>query len=41
MGSYPRLGVEYFNKCFLMEKIGKKIGKMIRIDDTMANVERG
>jgi len=37
----PRLSVEYFNKFFLLEKIGKKIGRVIRVDDTTANVERG
>jgi len=37
----PRLSVEYFNKSFLLEKIGKKIGRVIRVDDTTANVERG
>ena len=37
----PRLCVEYFNKSFLLEKIGKKIGRVIRVDDTTANVERG
>lgn len=37
----PRLSVEYFHKKILMHKIGSKIGKVIRVDDTMANVERG
>ena len=37
----PRLSVEYFNKNFLLHKIGQKIGKVIRVDDTTANVERG
>jgi len=37
----PQLSVEYFNKQFLLEKIGCKIGKVLRVDDTTANVERG
>jgi len=37
----PRLSIKYFNKSFLLEKIGKKIGRVIRVDDTTANVERG
>jgi len=37
----PRLRVEYFNKSFLLEKIGKKIERVIRVDDTTANVEQG
>jgi len=36
-----RLSVEYFNKSSLLQKIGGKIGKIIRVDDTAANVERG
>lgn len=37
----PRLSVEYFNKRFLLKKIKCKIGKVIRVDDTTAYVERG
>jgi len=37
----PRLSVEYFNKSFLLQKIGGKIGKIIRVDDTTTNMERG
>jgi len=37
----PKLSVEYFNKHFLLHKIGKKIGKVIKVDNTTANVERG
>lgn len=36
----PWLSIEYFNKSFLLQKIGRKIDKVIRVDDTMANVER-
>jgi len=36
-----KLSVEYFNKDFLLHKIGSKIGKFRRVDNTMANVERG
>ena len=37
----PRFSVEYFNKHFLLRKIGCKIGKVIRVDDTTVNVARG
>ena len=37
----PRLSVEYFNKNFLLQKIGSKIRKVIWVDDTTADVERG
>ena len=37
----PRLSVEYFNKSFLLQKIEGKIGKAIRVNDTIANVQRG
>ena len=37
----PKLSVEYFNKDFLLHKIGSKIGKVRRVDNTMANVDRG
>ena len=37
----PCWSVEYFNKSFLRLKIGGKIGKIIRVDDTTAKVERG
>jgi len=37
----PKLSVEYFNKDFLLHKIGSKIGKVRRVNNTMANVERG
>jgi len=37
----PKLNVEYFNKDFLLHKIGSKIGKVRRVDNTMANVEKG
>jgi len=36
----PKLGVEYFNKRFLLTKICSKIGKMLKLDITTANVER-
>ena len=37
----PKLSAEYFNKHFLLNKIGKKIGKVVRVDSTTENVERG
>ena len=37
----PHLSVEYFNKSFLLRKIGGKIQKIIRVDDGTANMERG
>ena len=37
----PKLSVEYFNKDFLLHKIGSKIGKVWRVDNTTTNVERG
>ena len=37
----PKLSVEYFNKSFLLHKIGQKIGRVLKIDSTMENVERG
>ena len=37
----PKLSVEYFNKNFLLYKIGQKIGRVIKIDSTTENVERG
>jgi len=37
----PKLNVEYFNKDFLLHKIGSKIGKVRRVDNTKANVEQG
>jgi len=37
----PKLSVEYFNKTFLLQKIGQKIGKVLKVDSTTANVERG
>ncbi|KAJ8427976.1 hypothetical protein Cgig2_017463 [Carnegiea gigantea] len=37
----PGLSVEYFNKNFLLHMIGQKIGRVIRVDDATANVERG
>jgi len=37
----PKLSVEYFNKQFLLHKIGQKIGRVIKIDSTTENVERG
>ena len=37
----PNLSVEYFNIHFLLHKIGKKIGKVVKVDSTTANVERG
>lgn len=33
----PKLSVEYFNKTFLLQKIGK----ILKVDSTTANVERG
>jgi len=41
MGEISKLGVEYFNKQFLLNKIGSKIGKMLKLDSTTANVEWG
>ena len=37
----PKLSVEYFNKNFLLYKIGQKIGRVLEVDSTTANVERG
>jgi len=37
----PKLSVEYFNKNFLLQKIGTKIGRVLRVDSTTENVERG
>jgi len=37
----PKLSVEYFNKQFLLHKIGHKIGRVLKIDSTTENVERG
>ena len=37
----PKLSVEYFNKSFLFQKIGQKIGRVIKVDSTTENVERG
>jgi len=37
----PKISVEYFNKQFLLHKIGQKIGGVIKVDSTTANVERG
>jgi len=37
----PKLSVEYFNKQFLLHKIGQKIGRVIKIDSTTENMERG
>ncbi|KAJ8443224.1 hypothetical protein Cgig2_017217 [Carnegiea gigantea] len=36
-----KLGLEYFHKHFLLNKIGSKIGRVIKLNNTMANVERG
>ena len=36
-----KLGVEYFNKHLFLSKIGKKIEKVLKLDSTMANIERG
>ena len=38
-GRIPRLPVEYFDTAFL-KKIGDKIGKIVRVDNTTACVER-
>ena len=37
----PKISVEYFNKQFLLHKIGQKIGRVLKIDNTTKNVERG
>ena len=37
----PKLSVEYFHKQFLLYKIGHKIGRVLKIDSTTENVERG
>jgi len=37
----PKLSVEYFNKQFLLHKIGQKIGRVLKIDNTTENVVRG
>ena len=37
----PKLSVEYFNKNFLLYKIGQKIGRVLKVDNTTATVERG
>ena len=36
-----KLGVEYFHKHFLLDKIRRKIGRVLMLDSTMANVEMG
>lgn len=36
----PNLALEYFDEGFL-NKIGSKIGKVLRVDKTTANAERG
>ena len=37
----PRISVEYFNKQFLLYKIGQKIGRVLKIDSTTESVARG
>jgi len=37
----PKLSVEYFNKQFLLHKIGQKIGRVLKVDNTTENVVRG
>ena len=37
----PKLGVEYFHRHFLLNKIGQKIGRVLKLDSTTANMERG
>ncbi|KAJ8422859.1 hypothetical protein Cgig2_012713 [Carnegiea gigantea] len=37
----PHWSVQDFNKNFLLLKIGGKIGKIIRVDDTTTNVKKG
>ena len=37
----PKLRVEYFNKHFLLNKIGNEIGRVIKLNNTTANVEKG
>jgi len=37
----PKLSMEYFNKQFLLHKIGQKIGRVLKVDNTTENVERG
>jgi len=37
----PKLSMEYFNKHFLLHKIGQKIGRVLKVDSTTENVERG
>ena len=37
----PRISVEYFNKQFLLHKIGQKIGRVLKIDSTTESVARG
>ena len=34
-------GMEYFNNHFSLNKIGKKIGRVLKLDSTTANVKRG
>lgn len=36
-----KLGVEYFNKHFLLNKIGSKISKVLKLENTTSNIERG
>lgn len=37
----PKLGLEYFNKHFLLNKIRKKIGRVLKLNSSTSNVERG
>ena len=37
----PRISVEYFNKQFLLHKIGQKIRRVLKINSTTENVARG
>ncbi|KAJ8433602.1 LOW QUALITY PROTEIN: hypothetical protein Cgig2_016532 [Carnegiea gigantea] len=37
----PKLSVEYFNKNFLLNKIGSKIGRVLRVEHTTETVEKG
>jgi len=36
----PKSEVEYFHKHFRLNKIGRKIGRVIKLDSTTANVEK-
>ena len=36
-----KLGVEYFNKHILLNKIDSIIGMVLKLDNTTTNVERG